>query len=714
MNKNKNGILQELQPNPLSSVPTPKFKRSFIYPTDYLPTEILSTLMNAHINNYERNDMYSLMLEVPLTPKLHDKVEHTPRIISAIWSPWKLAHPSKCLLATLTSAGAFDLSFKSGKNWFSVCNLSSLWWETIKNDIEFDPAIEYDDDNSISADKFVKNARRLQATSIAWSSLQQDSNGFYCFFVSVFRSGDLAVWKINQAHELSFKVEAILVYKTLLDTVTGGDTMRISKIAWLSLGNQKHLVILGYFDGQIHAVQFNYDNISGEMTQVSTLIYNGVFDKMPVTLIKTIKSSSGHYFIIIIKSFFYILLVLNEEGELVQSHHLKIKGFSITGNFFFYFYSLWKRWDESLMIIFFVPGLVVLNETETVVSCQNSSMYLVKFTNNLLTSTAINQDKMNKSTKIQYLGLTCSPSTATFINITSPNIQHDHLMNREPSVIQLFHFNNKNPWSILDSSKSNLNIHWDCLELIRIKAAKAIEPEDYLPNVDKDLKSLESLTIHRLRVIMWLTLIKKLLNKKKIIKKIDNIVGEISEARPLIFINSASNYLLKLSNKKCLNDNNRLAINFLRLYLEVHLAGEDVGKNIMNNNLTIKKIQEAIEKTSNIGVIEVESCSLCGEIITELPWITSNCPRGHKLPRCALTLLQITSLKYKSCPICGRIYHPSLDDEFEPVCCLYCDIPVIYDSRIIGVDDDIHENCKNLSVKPAWEIQASRLPQENS
>ncbi|KAF7992256.1 hypothetical protein HCN44_001581 [Aphidius gifuensis] len=674
----------ELQPNPLCPVPMPKFKRSFMYPTDNLPTEILLSDINNQLNTYSKNEFYSLMMDSPLTPKIYDKADHIPRIITSIWSPIKLAQPSKCLLATLTSAGAVDLLFKSGKNWFSICNISTIWLDIIKNKLEsIEPNKHHD------AVTFRNEARKLQATSIAWSTLQQSSNKFYCYFLTSFRSGDLVIWRIDQIPELSFKVNATMALNIQVNqsSSTTSTAERITKLCWITLANNKHVVIVGYFDGRIHGIEL--DDEPEIMTEISRKKYIDSVDKMPVTSIQSIKLTNGNTHVVVTKNFFIISLILNENGDLIHNNYIKIMGFSIT-------------------------GLVIINETETIITTQNGGMHFIKLNEqSKLTSSQINNESISKSLKVQYRGLACSPSKATFINVTSPNCQHDHLINREPSILQLFHLNieNMNPWLILNSSECNFNIHWDCLEVIRIKAAKSIEPEDVLPIIDEEL---ETMSIHKLRITMWMTLITKVLKKKKILKKIDNIVGEISEAQPLIFVNSVSSYLLKLIDKNNLNDYNRLSMHFLRLYLEVYLAGEDDTKNtsLTKENITVDYAINAVKMTSNMDLIEVEACNLCGEIITELPWIMSNCPKGHKLPRCALTLLQITCLRYKSCPTCGRLYHPSLDDDYDQVRCIYCDIPAIYDPRIIGVDDDIHENCKNLSVKPIWEIQASKIPQE--
>lgn len=284
-------------------------------------------------------------------------------------------------------------------------------------------------------------------------------------------------------------------------------------------------------------------------------------------------------------------------------------------------------------------------------------------------------------TRVQYLGLACSPNRTMLVCVTSPNSTYDHLITREPSVLYILSLDGEEwePINIIKNYKHiNSNFPWDCLELIRLKAAKVSDPMIILPKVPQNL---ESLKLYELRISMWLSLITEVLTKKKMIQRIENI-GEIAEAQPLIFIHCVCAYLDRLTNKTHLSNDQELSASLLRMCLEIYLAGEDTEE----ETVTTQYAREALNKTSHFK-LKVESCNLCGQIISDLSWNTTKCPSGHKLPRCALTLLQITTVQYRSCPICGQLYHLCLDDEYEEVRCLFCNIPVLYDSRVVDVQN---------------------------
>ncbi|XP_015114554.1 uncharacterized protein LOC107039454 [Diachasma alloeum] len=656
----------ELQPNPLCPTPTPKFRRSFLWATDYLPTEIFSPIVETVLNNCEREDMYALLFEEALTPKFPERTEHVPRIIQVAWSPVKLVEPTKCLLATVSSAGAIDMAFKVGINWYSVSNLSQIWFEIIKEEMAFD--VETCTPEEIQADTFKSNLRRLQGTSVTWSGLSKDSEGTFSYLATGYRSSELVVWRISKISELSINVTPTMIYRTKFK-----DHGRISKLIWMSLKPQRHLILVGFFDGRMLGVQLIEDN--NQLTENFIKNYEEYPDRIPINFITTRTKTTRGNIIGIAKNIHFILIEINDEGEVEEKKHVQLPGFSIS-------------------------SILLLNDSEAMISTQDSGLHHIKLDSTPMEKTAITHDM--KCVKTQYLGMARSPSGATFVNVTSPSTTYDHLCNREPSNLQFFTLKSPefDPWCRLEKSQSNLHVYWDCLEMIRIRSAKATDGEDLFPKIPQELD--HSLSTHQLRVIMWLTLITEVVKKKKFIKKIDNVVGEISEAQPLIFVHTISNHMIKLARKKVLSDNHRLSIHFLRLYLEVFLAGEEDESN--QNSHAIRHAKEAMNATSKVDLIEAEPCNLCGEIVTELPWNTSSCPRGHQLPRCALTLLQITSLKYKSCPVCGRIFHPLLDEEYEEMKCLYCDVPVVFDTRVVGIYDEVEEKGKNLSVKPIWDI----------
>lgn len=322
--------------------------------------------------------------------------------------------------------------------------------------------------------------------------------------------------------------------------------------------------------------------------------------------------------------------------------------------------------------------MICISTNYALVTTENGSMFTINTEKDQLLKMKVN----NKLSQVhmRYLGLAHSPSCVIFINVTTPSTIYDHLVLREPTKIHMFCLKNKNwnPSFVLNQTKhKRLEQLWDCLEAIRIKAIRASDPSTVLSKVSFNL---ESLSLHELRIVMWTSVMMEICEKRKIIQGIGSIAGEISEAQPLIFVHTACNYLTYLEKKSSLLEQQKLSINLLKMYLEVYLAGEEDEKVTPLS----KCVRDILKKISQLNLNNIETCNLCGEIINDLSWKVTKCSQGHILPRCAITLLQITSVEYKICPICGLIFHSCLDEEFKETRCLFCDVPALEENRILG------------------------------
>lgn len=250
---------------------------------------------------------------------------------------------------------------------------------------------------------------------------------------------------------------------------------------------------------------------------------------------------------------------------------------------------------------------------------------------------------------------------------------YDHLVTREPSIMHMFTLKDTfcDPLSIINDS-TNLGNIWDCMEILRLKAIKAKDPCMILRPIPKNL---ESLSLYQLQVSMWMTVIMNVCTTKKPIPNMEHIrESKITEALPLIFLHSACTYLENLMKKNTLLENQTFTVFLLRRYLEIY-QGIPSDEDSKNKNTTNQRIQEILNMTTFYSN-QIEKCNLCGERIDGM-WHVRACPRGHKLPRCCMTLLQITLLEYRVCPICGQIFHPCLEDIYEEPQCQFCDVPIL-------------------------------------
>ncbi|KAI4500184.1 hypothetical protein M0802_004601 [Mischocyttarus mexicanus] len=658
----------ELVPSIKSPQSNAIFSWSFVYPSDILPAYAFINEINSLTRNIERREIYSLLLEVSLTPKIKGANEVIPRIVDVAWSPENLIHPRKSILAIITSVGAVELLHKIYRirNWYSICDLSSIWLRTVEDSIKTNL-----DNCKNEKSRFVtiqRNLRRLQACAMTWSELFKLDNTYYAYLVTAYRSSDIAIWKINQITHSTMEKET----PTIVSSVNLNMDTRINVLLWFTIKPNQYLIIIGCCTGQIHGLLYTSDN--NNLINIGREIYYDYSDRILVKSLLTVSQNENQMQFIACKTNFILLFGLTRMGKLMSTHFLQIEGFPIS-------------------------GITIIAPERVLTVTQNGIMYMFDTKENYLKSIPVNY-KFPRA-RVQHLGLACSPNRAIVVSVTSPNCTFDHLVNREPSTLRLSFIDEKewDPNNIIQNfSNKNSNFPWDCLELIRLKATKVSNPMSVLPKVPQNL---ESISLYELQISMWVSLMKEVLTKKKIVRSIE-YEQEITEIQSLIFIHCACKYIDRLVNKPQLSNNEEMSTNLLRMYLEIYLAGEDEEE----ETIVTKYIREALNKIPNFK-LKLESCNLCNEMIVELPWKTTQCPTGHVLSRCALTLLQITTIVYRSCPICGKVYHPCLDEEYEEVLCVYCNVPALYDGRFLDILDT--ELCsRNLSKPPIPLLELSQ------
>jgi len=350
-------------------------------------------------------------------------------------------------------------------------------------------------------------------------------------------------------------------------------------------------------------------------------------------------------------------------------------------------------------------GIIPIIAQQFLITTQNSHIFIIDTQSNDLVN--INIKNHLPQTRVQYFGLAHSPNKVIFINITSPNTVYDHLVIREPSIMHIFTLRGAmcDPLSIINNS-TNLGSIWDCMEILRLKAVKAKDPCVVLCPIPK---KLESLSLYKLQVSMWMAVIMNVCTTKKPMPNMDHIREcKITEAFPLIFLHSVCTYLENLIKKNILSKDQTFTVFLLRRYLEIYqdISSDEISKN-KDTNQRIREILNTTTFYSN----QIEKCNLCGEIINEM-WHVRSCPQGHKLSRCCMTLLQITLLEYRVCPICGQIFHPCLEDLYEEPQCQFCDVPILRNSYDFDVEDSKLYG-RNLSLPRIADITESSKDPES-
>lgn len=301
------------------------------------------------------------------------------------------------------------------------------------------------------------------------------------------------------------------------------------------------------------------------------------------------------------------------------------------------------------------------------ITTQNGHTFVVDTQLNKLVTISIQSHL--PQTRVQYLGLACSPNKVIFASITSPNTVYDHLVTREPSIIHIFTLRGAtcDPLSIIDNSP-NLGSIWDCMEVLRLKAAKANDPSEVFSSTPREL---ESLSFYKLQISLWMTVMRNVCMTKKSIPNVDYIREcKLTKELSLIFLHSTCAYLENSIKKNILSEDETSAASQLRRYLEIYQSGDEEEDTNVN-----RRIRKILNMTTSYPT-QIEKCNLCDKV-TDGMWYARSCPQGHKLPRCCTTLLQITLFEYRVCPICNQIFHPCLENMYEEPQCQYCDVPIL-------------------------------------
>ncbi|KYN20265.1 PREDICTED: uncharacterized protein LOC108760668 [Trachymyrmex cornetzi] len=627
----------ELQPSPMSPNPIFKFSRSFIYHLDALPACALKSEVDSSIWDMIREEIYSLLMNDVITPKLDGVIDKSPKIVKVSWSPKNLISPGQCILAILNSAGAVELLHKVSNNWYSICDVLSLRLKIIEDEIK--AGLNKSNCHENQSARIVESVKKLQACSMTWSKLFKTKDTSFGYFSVAYCNGDIVIWKVLKISDFTKSLQPIFFGLIHLNHVS-----KVNVLCWTTIKANEHLIVVGYFDGTICGIKLTDKDNSLQILLVQKYVES---DCMAVNYLYIIPQDELNIQIFAVKGSFVLVLCISTTGELKNMRYLHIQGFTIT-------------------------GVVPIIAQQFLISTQDSHIFIINILNDLV---SINIKSHLPQERVQYFGLAHSPNKVIFVNLTSPNMVYDHLVTREPSIMHIFTLKSKfcDPVSIINDS-TNLGNIWDCMEIFRLKAIKAKDPSTIFHPISKNL---ESLSLYQLQVSMWMTVIMNVCTTKKPIPNMDHIrESKITEALPLIFLHSACTYLKKLMKKSVLSEDQMFTVFLLRQYLEIYKGIPSIEDS--KNKNTNQRIQEILNMTMFYSN-QTEKCNLCGERIDGI-WHIRACPRGHKLPRCCMTLLQITLLEYRVCPICSQIFHPSLEDIYEEPQCQFCDVPILRNS----------------------------------
>lgn len=308
----------------MSSNPAFKFARSFIYSSDTLPACTFIDEAGSLIWNLKREEIYSLLMDDIVTPKLDGVIDKSPRIVKAAWSPKNLISPSQCVLAILNSAGAVDLLHKVSNNWYSICDVSSLRLKIVQEEIKSSlNKSNFNKKFSDQSTKIVENIRKLQACSITWSKLYKLGETSFVYLSVAYCSGDILIWKIPRISNFTESLQPVFVGIIYMNS-----TSKVNISHWITVDVNEHLIIVGYSDGRICGIKFTDSDNNLQITLMEK--YTNT-DHIAINYLYIISQDKSDVKILAAKGSFILLLCISLMGELKSMRQLHVPGFTITG-----------------------------------------------------------------------------------------------------------------------------------------------------------------------------------------------------------------------------------------------------------------------------------------------------------------------------------------------------------------------------------------------
>lgn len=299
---------------------TIKFARSFIYPPENLPAYSFANKIDPLIWNLEREDIYSILMEETVTPIINGVNDTVHRIVNTIWSPKNLISPSQCVLAVLTTAGAVELLHKVSNVWYSICDVSSLRLMIVKDKI-ISNLNKCKKSNKCAV--IIENMRQLQACAMTWSELFKIEEASFAYFSVAYCNGDILIWKIPRISNFTESLLPVFVGQINLNTA-----VKTNVLCWITMNTNEHLLVVGYFDGQIYGVKLTCDNDNLQIVSIEKYVAS---NRIAINYLYIISQDKSSVKILVVKGTFLLLLCINLTGTLKSMQHVQVKGFNITG-----------------------------------------------------------------------------------------------------------------------------------------------------------------------------------------------------------------------------------------------------------------------------------------------------------------------------------------------------------------------------------------------
>nr|CAD7431179.1 unnamed protein product [Timema monikensis] len=425
----------EMLPDPRSVTPYVNLHRTWVSLPQFRPSENVGIQANDVMWELDQDEVYQMIMDVNLTPKLPTAKTHPCIVVQAAWSPGGVLRNNRCALGVLSNFGAVSLHASNNMQWELYSDISRRWLEVNQAEWNKEKLV---DDLRANFHTLKERVARIKTTSFCWSDLFLLDSTKFVLLITGQASGCILFWLLEVTGGPRVKPSLALT----LDT----DLKKISSLHWSRVGPNKGVLLAGDHSGRIRSYVLLVTREGLECEHRAEVWPHA--DRLTVSHIATLPSSCGAVFLAA-KGTFLVALRLDNLGAVVTFTAQQVGNLNITG--------VCSLGDDVAMVV-------------THSSC--FSEVTVHTTGSGEMTTSIRQLGTNKNlTHWAAIGLGISHNWAFCVVSYRLCKAYDHLIRREPGQIAFFKLpHRKDSFTILrDNPTEELTRYWDHVEVVRLQ-----------------------------------------------------------------------------------------------------------------------------------------------------------------------------------------------------------------------------------------------------
>ncbi|XP_046678745.1 uncharacterized protein LOC124366330 isoform X2 [Homalodisca vitripennis] len=621
----------EMAPDPKSVSPSLSCRRYVIRPCGDLPTSDLGIAPKDILPHLDREQAYSLISDITLSPCLTRTLSPVPVPRLSQWSPLGILPNHRCVLAVLTDMGSLCLYMLVDNEYQQKANISDLWLGECR--ATWAPPLR---DYTHRLTELRNRAEMVKITGMCWL---EDTRGGAGWLAAASKSGLVSLWQVRTCASNPLDIDVFLV------TQFNSELKIVNALHWISLSSGNSFLTAASWDGRLRCFTLSPAPAPGASSTAlapAVLTIHQLWpeeDKIAVSYLTSWPWQDG-ILMLAIKGPFVIAFYMDRDGEQRC-------------------YAAYRSCDTS------INGMSQLSGDEVLLVTRSSRFTRLAISLGSDGKLMLASDKVESYINISHMGcygLNTTRNRVICFILLSVNQSYDHLRLREPTQVVVCSLSGLlEPQTVLQEPHRPISQLWDCLELLRVQMLQ----KTVVSEVTYTRSSLDNMTIDQLTsTLWWLTFATAAEDDEQ---KHSSLLQLRSEVEMLVtschFFKRIA--LLMGSSPDSFSDFQLQSLGILSRWLT---KLQDLPEEFSTTLITGKTLLQQLKTLKNV-VPSTEICSICSNEVSELRELFySECSEGHRVPRCSLSLVQCCQLPYFICAQCGALAHPVAVEECGIIC----------------------------------------------